>query len=364
MRITRRVALCGAVFGWALALCAQADQSASGLGAEIAAKTEVGEAVTAVGADSFAQASVAFPGGVKGYPAIPYETLMGYRPMTLDLFLPPAAYDAKGPRPLLLYVHGGGWVDGGPRRSGAYADWPKVLASIAERGYVVASISYRFAKEAPFPAAIQDVKAGVRFLHAHAAQYHIDPKRSVIFGQSAGGHLAALEALTCGVAALEPPASPSQGSDKVETSRQAESGDAAISDCVQGASAWYGIYDFSSLPKTQFAGSSPPALFLGCKDGACDPEMIKLASPITYVSPHSPPILVLHGVKDRTVPVDQAREFNTALKAAGVRTDLILYPDSDHSWINPTPEQTKEVSREALRRMLDFVDDLIGDKAK
>jgi acetyl esterase/lipase len=362
MRQLNRSGMFGVALGWSLALAAQATPDA---GADVAARAEVGVAVTAVGADSFARAVVEFPGGVKAYPAIPYETLMGYRPMTLDLFLPPASFKSKGPRPLLIYVHGGGWVGGGPRRSGAYSDWPQVLASMAEHGYVVASISYRFAKEAPFPAPIQDVKAGIRFLRAHAADYNIDPSpaRSMIFGQSAGGHLAALAALTCGVAALEPPPPPNPGSDRVETGRQAEAGDSAISDCVHGAATWYGIYDFTSMPARQFASGSPPALLLDCKEGACNPEMVKAASPVTYVSPHSPPILVLHGVKDRTVPADQARIFEAALKAAGVRTDLILYPDSDHSWINPTADETREVSRDALKRTLDFADSLIGEGA-
>ena len=173
MKVLRLAAI--ALFSLApLAVCAQ---SAPSTGKDVAARAEVGAAVTAVGADSFAGISVPFAGGVRGYPDVVYETLLGYRPMKLDLFLPPPSFAAKGPRPVIVYIHGGGWVGGGPRRSSAYSDWPKVLASMAEHGYVVASVSYRFAGEAPFPAAIQDVKAAIRFLRANSAKYGIDSVR-------------------------------------------------------------------------------------------------------------------------------------------------------------------------------------------
>src|SRR6185312_15847831 len=84
-------------------------------------------------------------------------------------------------------------------------DWPGVLASVAGRGYVVASVEYRLSGEARFPAAIQDVKAAIRWLRTHASQYGIEPRRAVIWGGSAGGQLAALAGTTCGIAALEPP---------------------------------------------------------------------------------------------------------------------------------------------------------------
>jgi acetyl esterase/lipase len=199
--MTRRFAFAAMALFPAAAMAAPTGQS---MGAKIADATVIGAGVQAVGADSFAGVKVDFPDGVTGFPDIPYQTLPGYRPLKLDLFLPPKSFAAAGPRPLIVYVHGGGWMAGGPRRSAAYTDWPKVLASLAARGYVVASVSYRFSREAPFPAAIQDVKAGIRWLRARAATYNIDPKRAAIWGQSAGGHLAALAGVSCNVAALEP----------------------------------------------------------------------------------------------------------------------------------------------------------------
>ena len=91
---------------------------------------------------------------------------------------------------------------------------------------MVASLSFRFAFEEPFPAAIHDVKTGVRWLRANAATYNIDKGRVLAWGSSSGGQPAALTAVSCGVTALEPP------------------GPAAESDCVQGLVTWYGLFDF------------------------------------------------------------------------------------------------------------------------
>jgi len=86
----------------------------------------------------------------------------------------------------------------------AFEDWPGVLASLAAKGYVVASVEYRLSGEAPFPAAIQDIKAAIRWLRASAPQYGIDPAARGRLGGSAGGQLAALAATSCGAAALRP----------------------------------------------------------------------------------------------------------------------------------------------------------------
>ena len=331
-------------------LCASAQSAATPTaGEQIAAAAQIGKDVTAVGADSFANVSVAFPQGVRGFPDIAYQTLTGYRPMKLDLFLPPARFASAGPRPWVMYIHGGGWVGGGPRRSAAYQDWPKVLASLAARGYVVTTVSYRFANEAPFPAAIQDVKAAIRWLKANAAKYNLDPDRGMTWGQSAGGHLAALAAVTCGVTALSPPA--------LETD--------ARDDCVRGAVSWFGIYDFSTQsPNGPDGKPGPQGIFLGCGTGACTEEQFRRASPVHYVDAKDPPLFLMHGDKDVTVPLAQSQQFEAALKAAGVRTQLVVIPGVGHSWIGPTLEATQAASRQALAQSIDFIDATIGDARK
>ena len=111
---------------------------------------------------------------------LPYVT-NGHERQRLDLFLPP---DNGSSRPLVVWVHGGGWEQGSKDRCPAKA--------LVARGYAVASIGYRLSQHAIFPAQIEDCKAAIRWLRAHAQEYGIDPKRVGVWGASAGGHLVAL----------------------------------------------------------------------------------------------------------------------------------------------------------------------------
>src|SRR5205823_4090791 len=119
-------------------------------------------------------------------------------------------------------------------------------SSLAARGYVVASVEYRLSSEARFPAAVQDLKAAIRWLRSQASTYGIDRNRGLVWGASAGGQLAALAATSCGVAALEPPvaAPPTAEPRGAAGSRTAATPMPTESDCVQGAVTWYGIFDF------------------------------------------------------------------------------------------------------------------------
>ncbi len=123
-----------------------------------------------------------------------YSTIPGYRPLHLDLYR--ASADAA-PRPLVVFVHGGGWWAGNQRAASAFLDFPAVLATLAQRGYVVASIEYRLSGEASFPAQLLDLQEAVRFLRANAARVGIDPAKVVLWGMSAGAQVAALDAVKC-----------------------------------------------------------------------------------------------------------------------------------------------------------------------
>ena len=124
-----------------------------------------------------------------------YSTIPGYRPLHLDLY---RASIGGTPRPLVVFVHGGGWWTANQRAASAFLDFPAVLANLVQRGYVVASIEYRLSGEAPFPAQLHDLQEAVRFLRANAARFGIDPAKVVLWGISAGAQLAALDAVTCG----------------------------------------------------------------------------------------------------------------------------------------------------------------------
>jgi len=252
----------------------------------------------------------------------------------------------------VLYIHGGGWTTGHSRQSGAFDDFPRVLAMLAARGYVVASLNYRLSGEAPFPAAIQDVKAAIKFMRAHAEEYVLDESKGIVWGGSAGGHLAALAALTCGVQALEPPLPPEPSAAALQVAGQ--------SDCVQGAVTWYGVFDLSMLPSLNGATEPSPTIrrFLGCTDTACSLQTLEAASPIHYTDTAAspPPFLLVHGAADKTVNPMQSTRFQEVFERAGGHAELLMIPSVDHSFIGPTIEATRAASLLALRRTFDFID--------
>ena len=285
-------------------------------------------------ADQFPTIPVSFPGGVKAYRDVTYQQLPGYRPQVVDVYVPAG----PGPHPLVMYIHGGGWMGGHTRHSGALADFPKVLAALAAEGFTVASLEYRLSAEAKFPAQLQDSNAALRFLRAHAADYRIDPKRVGVWGGSAGGHLAALTAVTCRNMTLDP----------------AAAGDG----CVQAAATWYGVYDFASMT-TGADGNAAGGRLLGC-DRTCPDDRIRAVSPVTYIEAKDPPFLLIHGDEDKVVPVAQSHLGEAALKKAGVPVQSIYIPAVDHSFIGKTSASTREATLRATNATFDFFHDKLG----
>lgn len=284
--------------------------------------------------DRFPTVPVEFAGGVKAYRDIVYQTVAGYRPQVIDVYVPAS----PGPHPLVLYIHGGGWMGGHTRQSGAFADFPKVLASLAAEGFTVASLEYRLSAEARFPAQLQDSNAALRFLRAHAADYKIDPTKAGVWGGSAGGHLTALTAVTCRNTALDPAA--------------------ANDGCVQAAVTWYGVYDFAGMAATP-DGNAAGLRLLGC-EGTCPPDRIRSVSPVTYIDAKDPPFLLIHGEDDKTVPVAQSHLGEAALRKAGVPVEAIYIPGVDHSFIGRTPQATREATLRAVNATFDFFHKTLG----
>ncbi|MEY2944155.1 MAG: hypothetical protein RLY97_2169 [Pseudomonadota bacterium] len=279
-------------------------------------------------------------GGVTSLADVTYSTIPGYRPMMVDIYMP--AKSDKGasakPKPLILYVHGGGWVGGTPRNAGAHGNFPAVLAKLASEGFVVASLEYRLADEARFPAQLQDARAALRFLKGNAARYGIDPTRTGIWGGSAGGHLAALTALSCGDASLD----------------VAGTKAAVGSECVQAAVIWYGVFDFAALAAGRPGGrDSAAGRLLGC-DEVCPDAKFAAASPVSYIDAKDSPFLLIHGVEDKTVPVAQSRLAEARLKAAGVKVDTLYIDGVDHSFIGKTPSDTHQATLQATNATFDY----------
>lgn len=293
-------------------------------------------AATPVLEDRFPVQPVAFPNGVKAFRDVVYQQLPGYIPQVVDIYVPAT----PGPHPLVMYIHGGGWVGGHTRHSGALADFPAVLAALAAEGFTVASLEYRLSAEAKFPAQAQDAKAALRFLGTHAAEYAIDPERVGLWGGSAGGHLAALTALSCHDADLDP--------------------NAATDVCPTAAVVWYGVFDFGALVASRPGAADTAAeRLLGC-DGRCTAAQLASASPATYIGPGDPPFLLIHGTDDKVVPVLQSRTAEEKLKAAGVPVEAIYIPAVDHSFIGATPEATREATLKATNATFDFFHARLG----
>jgi len=294
--------------------------------------------------DVFPRPPVPFAAGVTARPDVEYSNLMGYRPLLLDLYQPRPKPGAT--HPLVIWIHGGGWSRGDSRGNGAITDFPAVLAGLAARGYVVASVNYRLSSEAKFPAQIQDVNAAIAYLKTNAARYGIDPSRVLLWGGSAGGHLAALAALTCGSADYAPEPNTGRLGRKEAQNVKAP----AVSTCVQGAVVWYGVSEIGGYH------SDNVTALIGCD---CADKMAQ-ASPVNRVTAKAPPMLLIHGTADTEVPVEQSHTLEARLKANGVPVQALYLPAVDHGFIGKTPQATRDATLTALQTTFDFIDRLFA----
>ena len=208
--------------------------------------------------------------------------------LTLDLYEPVEASDEL--RPGIIFVHGGSW------RGGFRGMLKMYTIAFAERGYVTATISYRFQQKAPFPAAIEDAKCAVRWMKANAEELGVDPDRIAIFGGSAGAHLAMMVGYTSDIQDLEGSGGHEEYSSEV----------AAVINV-------YGPTNFLD-PKAWDRHEIRDFLRKEWND---DPELWQFASPITHVRADSPPTLVFHGTTDMLVEVSQADDLVERLQEVG-----------------------------------------------
>lgn len=231
----------------------------------------------------------------------------------LDLFVP----QGDGPFPLIIYVHGGGW-EGGSKDGNA-------AASMAFKGFAVASINYRLSSHAVFPAQIEDCRTAVRFLRSNAKKYKLDPDHFGVIGTSAGGHLVALLGTGCDVKELD-----------------GENGKQEVSCAVQAVVDFYGPTDLAKLSPA-IAKNNPVTRLLGGTTGE-KKELAVLGNPITHISKKTPPFLIIHGDKDTLVPVNQSELLCEALKKANIDSTLVVIPGAGHGRDCHTEETRKQWS--------------------
>lgn len=242
----------------------------------------------------------------------------------LDIWMPDGA---TGPVPLVIFVHGGAFAGGDKSMDVEGGNVASVLAA----GYAAASLNYRLSGEARFPAAVQDVKAAVRFLRANASQYGLDPDRFAAWGASAGGYLVAMIGTT---------------GDQETVLDDPSLGNVGVSSAVQAAVDVSGPTDFLQLD-AQFgsappaacngrvaaydSGASPASLFLGAAIQTV-PDQAAAANPITYIATAKtlPVFLIAHGDSDCEVPIQQSQILHEALQAAGARATFNLVRGAGH----------------------------------
>jgi acetyl esterase/lipase len=283
------------------------------------------------------------PGGSKSWLDVVYATPWGYRPLMLDILVP----KGRGPHPLVVYIHGGAWAAGSPKISNPIYRKMDFVNKLVKAGFAVASINYRFSKEAQFPAQLHDCKAAIRFLRKQAKVFGVDPKRFASFGDSAGGHLASFVGLTGKNKELE--------------------GDVGVrkgSSAVQAVVNWFGPTHFLTMAREKLAleswgdpdaADSPESLLVG---GAIQKNKAKAkaASPISYVHKASPPTLLQYGDVDRLVPLAQGQALHDAMRAKGCKVTLQVIKGADHCFwgVDTTP---------IVDDMINFLQGTIGKQA-
>ena len=218
---------------------------------------------------------------------LPYAP--GGRRYEMDVF---HHVDKPAGAPILLQVHGGGWVIGEKDQQGL-----PLMLHMAARKWVCVAINYPLSPRARWPEHLVAIKRAVQWIRDHGAEYGGDPSFVAVTGGSAGGHLAAMLALTTGDESLQP------GFEDVDTSVQA---------CVPH----YGVYDFTDESGAPYARQRLERLLRRyvMKPDAKYPEDYRAASPLYRVSADAPPFLVLHGRNDTLVPVAEARAFVDRLR--------------------------------------------------
>lgn len=244
--------------------------------------------------------------GVKLHRSIPYGK--NDPNQNIDLYIP---QNTTKPMPLILWIHGGAW-------EGGYKNWIDV-AYLTQHGYAIASIEYRFSQTAKFPAQVLDCNEAIYFMWKNAAKYNLDTSRFVIGGGSAGGHLASLIGMSVNNHV------PAFYNDVKKESKVK----------IKAVLDFYGPADFNAthgkaVPMDHDSPASVITKLLGAS--ILDrPDLAKIASPVTYVDKNDPPVLILHGDADELVPFFESQIFNSWLKLAGVRSQLVKLPGVGHA---------------------------------
>lgn len=271
----------------------------------------------------------------------------------LDIYLPD---EKKEKYPVIIFIHGGAWMSGDKRENFSLP----ILRGLKE-GYAVISINYRLSEEATFPAAIEDVKAAIRFIRANANKYNLDAEQITLFGRSSGANLATLAGVTSGTTKFDNP----------------ELGNSDVSSSVHAVVAWFPPINLLTMDKelknlgirpqlrgaavedpnqpvsdeVHGAADSPASLYMGRKLSEV-PELVNENNPTNYISENTPHFFIEHGTSDNVVPYTQSVTFAEKLKEISKnKVEIELVIGAKHGG----PAFTTE---ENLNRIYEFINSI------
>jgi acetyl esterase/lipase len=243
----------------------------------------------------------------------------------MDIYIPRVA--VTHPIPLAVFVHGGGMTSGDKSNIK-----PVFLNALASAGYVVAGVNYRLAPQYKFPSQIEDLKCAIRYLRANAQTYGVNGSEIFLFGTSAGGELSAIAALTGSTSQFD------------------------VGPYLNESSSVTAAVDmFGPANLTSYASYSTPQKVFGNNQ-----SNLVLASPSHYVRANSPPILIIQGVKDTTVPQSQSIEFYNELTSVGDQTQLVLVQNMGHMFIQAGPNPINPSLPQIAQDMVTFFEKYRG----
>lgn len=251
---------------------------------------------------------------------VPYATKS--ETQKLDIYLPE---EGNGPFPVIIAIHGGGFYTGSKNSKEI-----EPMLEGANRGYAVVTVDYRLSDEAKFPAAVNDLKAAIRFIKVNAARYNLNPEKIALWGDSAGGNLASLAGTTGGT----------------NTCYDVSHGNANVSDNITAVVDWFGPINFCVMDEQNRASGiyekvegvlihstedSFSSKYLG-QNISQVPDLCKQADPTTYITSDCPPFLIQHGTLDPIIPTQQSVDFASAIaeKAGRDKVTLTLFEGAGH----------------------------------
>lgn len=272
-----------------------------------------------------------------------YALVLGFRPLELELYLP----KSDEPAPLIVWIHGGGYA-GGTRKEGTpWFEATSYIQKALDHGFAFASIDYRLGHEATFPAAVNDAHAALRWLAKFSNHLNLEVSKTILWGESAGGHLAAITANTFGDDFFEG----NLGADKTDNLK------------IVALVDWYGATDLNTIVRPMDGTDEtapevmrfPPEYFNLGSDRWLDQELRAKASPVTHITSQSPPTLMVHGDVDTMVPLQQSRVLAETLQSQGVKHELVVIPNGEHGFMGLPQEQINGI----VDLTLDFMSKLV-----